>query len=227
MAMPSIEFIEGLKRRGADIPDPCGIWGLHASAVVAPGGALVFLGTNGAGKSTIRRLLTPSFRPLADDAVYLIPAHDGSWSVADAGYPQPLQPLSEGEAARLRGVPLQAAFTLAKGDGVRLEGLDALSACRQLLNGLFEITRQNAFAPDVRRRSFADVAAIARRYPAYRLVFDLSGRVVDLMVHHFGTDQQGQALETTRPVLAESCRGPMDDWGLPQQLTIIKEGGVS
>ena len=207
--MLRLEFIEDLRRRGADIPDPCGIWGLHASAVVAPGGALVFLGTNGAGKSTIRRLLTPSFRPLADDVVYLIPAPDGSWSVADAGYPQPLQPLSEGEAAKLQGVPLQAAFTLAKGDGARLERLDALSACRQLLNGLFEVTRQNAFTPDVRRKSFADVAAIARRYPAYRLVFDLSGRVVDLMVRYFEADQQGQALETTRPVRADPCRGPM------------------
>jgi hypothetical protein len=203
MAMPSIEFIEGLKRRGADIPDPCGIWGLHASAVVAPGGALVFLGTSGAGKSTICRLLRPSFRPLAEDAVYLIPAPDGSWSVADAGSPQPLQPLSRGEAAKLRGVPLQAMFTLVKGGDVWLEGLDALSACRQLMNGLFEIVRQNAFALDVRRRSFADVAAIARRYPAYRLVFDLSGRVVDLMVHHFGADQQGQALDTARSVCAE------------------------
>jgi len=201
--MPSIEFIEGLKRRGADIPDPCGIWGLHASAVVAPGGALVFLGTNGAGKSTILRLLTPYFSPLAEDAVYLIPAHDGSWSVADAGSTQPLQPLSQGEAAKLRGVPLQAVFTLAKGDDVRLERLDALSACRQLVNGLFEIVRQNAFAPDVRRKSFADVAAIARRYPAYRLVFDLSGRVVDLMVHYLGVDQQGQALDTARSVRAE------------------------
>ncbi len=201
--MLSIEFIEDLKRRGADIPDPGGIWGLHASAVVAPGGALVFLGTSGAGKSTIRRLLRPSFRPLAEDAVYLIPAHDGSWSVADAGSPQPLQPLSEGEIAKLRGVPLQAVFALAKGDDVRLERLDALSACRQLMNGLFEMVRQNAFTPDVRRRSFADVAAIARRYPAYRLVFNLSGRVVDLMVHHFGVDQQGQALDTARSVCAE------------------------
>jgi hypothetical protein len=203
MAMPRFEFIEGLKRRGADIPDPCGIWGLHASAVVAPGGALVFLGTNGAGKSTIRRLLRPSFRTLADDAVYLVPAPDGSWSVADAGYPQPLQPLSEGEAAKLRGVPLQAMFTLVKGGDVRLERLDALSACRQLMNGLFEMVRQNAFVPDVRRKSFADVAAIARRYPAYRLVFDLSGSVVDLMVHYFGVDQQGQALDTARSVCAE------------------------
>ena len=189
--MHNIKFIEDLKRRGADVPDPCGMWGLHASAVVAPGGALVFLGTNGAGKSTIRRLLRPSFRPLADDAVYLIPAPDGSWSVADAGSPQPLQPLSEGEAAKLRGVPLQVMFALAKGDDVRLERLDALSACRQLMNGLFEMVRQNAFAPDVRRKSFTDMAAIARRYPAYRLVFDLSDRVVDLMVHYFGADQQG------------------------------------
>jgi hypothetical protein len=186
MAMLRFEFIEDLKRRGADIPDPRGLWGLHASAVVAPGGALVFLGTSGAGKSTIRRLLTPSFSPLAEDAVYLIPAHDGSWSVADAGYPQPLQPLSQGEAASLRGVPLQAVFTLGKGEDVRLERLDALSACRQLMNGFFEIVRQNAFALEVRRRGFVDVAAIARRYPAYRLVFDLSGSVVDLMVHYFG-----------------------------------------
>jgi hypothetical protein len=211
MAMPRPEFIEDLKRMGADIPDPYGIWGLHASAVVAPGGALVFLGASGAGKSTIRRLLTPSFSYLAEDAVYLIPAHDGSWSVADAGHPQPLWPLSQGEAAKLRGVPLQAVFPLAKGDDVRLERLDALSACRQLLNGLFEIVRQNAFTPDVRRRSFADVAAIARRYPAYRLVFDLSGSVVDLMVCYFGADQQGQALEAKRLVRAESCCGPMDD----------------
>jgi len=201
--MLNIEFIEDLKRKGRDVPDPCGIWGLHASAVVAPGGTLVFLGTNGAGKSTIRRLLTPSFRPLADDVVYLIPAHDGSWSVADAGYPQPLRPLSEGKAAKLRGVPLQAMFTLVKGGDVRLERLNALSACRQLMNGLFEIVRQNAFAPDVRRKSFADVAAIARRYPAYQLVFDLSGSVVDLMVHYFGADQQGQALDTASSFRAE------------------------
>jgi hypothetical protein len=211
MTMLRVELIEDLKRRGADIPDPCGIWGLHASAVVAPGGALVFLGTSGAGKSTIRRLLRPYFSSLAEDAVYLIPASDGSWSVADAGHPQPLRPLSHGEAAKLRGVPLQAVFTLVKGDDVRLERLDALSACHQFLNGLFEIVRQNVFTPEVRRRSFADVAAIARRYPAYRLVFDLSGRVVDLMVRYFGADQQGQALEATRPVRAESCCGPMHD----------------
>jgi hypothetical protein len=202
MTVLNNEFIEALKRRGADVPNPSGIWELHASAAAAPDGALLFVGASGSGKSTICRLLIPYFSPLAEDVVYLVPALDGSWSVANAGYPQPVQPLKE-EVKKLHSVPLKAIFILVKGEGIRLERLDALLGCRYLMDGFFEILRQNAFTLEVRRKGFSDIAAIARRYPAYRLVFNLSGRVIDLMVRYFGKNEQWHSLNGTKPAYSE------------------------
>lgn len=46
---------------------------LHASSTILPSeSAAIFLGKNGAGKSTILKLLYPVYKPLSDDLVYII-----------------------------------------------------------------------------------------------------------------------------------------------------------
>ena len=62
---------------------------LHASSVVMPGGALLFLGRSGAGKSTMCQLLSQSFPVLADDFVFVNRNAEGTWYVTCLLYTSP------------------------------------------------------------------------------------------------------------------------------------------
>jgi energy-coupling factor transporter ATP-binding protein EcfA2 len=166
-------------------PEPAGILLLHASAVRVDGQALLFLGPSGAGKSTICSLLSGFARPLADDLVYLF-SREAGWTVAD-GKPRALEgPLSADEAAVLQGTPLRALFRLCQDFPPRLEPLPALEVCRYLVGAFLELFWQCHWSPAAQRAAFAQLAALARAVPGYRLYFDPSPRTVAVVREELG-----------------------------------------
>lgn len=157
-------------------PDVLGILPIHASAVCANGGALVFLGPSGTGKSTICGLLSADTRTLADDIAYLIPEGE-RWMVADADPHAFLGPFSGQEAAALGRVPLRGIFRLYQSPGVHLEPIDALQLCRHLANAFFDFPRHRHFDIATKRAIYARLAALARTVPGYHFYFDRSPQV--------------------------------------------------
>lgn len=163
--------------RGAE---PLEIVPVHASAVQLDGGAMIFLGPSSAGKSTICRLLSASAKPLADDRVYLVPRGEG-WIVADGGDRILEGTLSEQEAAALDGPPLHAILRLHQSDEPQIEAMDAMQCCYHLTNAFFELPWHEHLDTEVKKRAFANLAAIARAVPGYRLRFDRSPRTVEMV----------------------------------------------
>jgi hypothetical protein len=147
---------------------------LHASAVVTPGGALLFLGHAGTGKSTICGLLSRHYQPLADDAVFLFRGGNGDWLVADGSRSAfGLPGTEEEDRARESAVALRAVFRLRQESQPRVVPIEPRDTCRHLTDGLFEIKRQQRGDLADKRAWFADVADIARRYPGAELHFAL------------------------------------------------------
>ena len=147
---------------------------LHASAVVTPGGALLFLGHAGTGKSTVCGLLACHYQPLADDAVFLFRGGDDDWLVADGSRSAfGLPDVEEKERARTSGVALRAVFRLRQESQPRVVPIEPRDTCRHLTDGLFEIKRQQRGDLADKRAWFADLAGIARRYPGAELHFAL------------------------------------------------------
>jgi hypothetical protein len=158
---------------------------LHASAVETPGGALLFLGHAGAGKSTVVRLLADHFPTLADDAVFLLPQKDGAWCVADGSGRAFRGPLSSEEAAALRGPPLRAVVRLYKDSEGRLERLGPRETCHHLVDAAFEIAWPKRADAATARRMFSTVAEIARCYPGWQLRHSRDQTTCDLVVSTF------------------------------------------
>lgn len=166
-------------------PQPAPVVALHGSAVVTPGGALLFLGHAGAGKSTICHVLAGQFPALADDAVYLIRQEDGSWHVADGSRRAFAGPLKEGELAGLDGVPLRAILRLFQAATPRLAPIGQRETCRYLTDGLFEIRWQKGSDAETARGMFSAVAHVARRYPGWQLYLSGDHRTSDLVFRTF------------------------------------------
>ena len=158
-------------------PDPSGadsMMALHASAVVTPGGALLFLGHAGTGKSSVCGLLARHYAALADDAVFLFRRGNGDWMVSDGtrsafGLPD----VEEEGRARASAVALRAVFRLRQGSQPRVVPIEPRDTCRHLIDGLFEIKRQQRGDLADKRAWFAGLADIARRYPGAELHFAL------------------------------------------------------
>ena len=163
--------------------DPLDIVAVHASAMRNEGGAVIFLGPSGTGKSTMYRLLSPYMEPLSTDAVYLVPQSDEGWCVAwgDGRVHGEVKLSSVEEAAALPNARLRAVVRLHQALEPRLEALSALLTCRHLTDAFFEVTWQRDEPLAVKRRAFANLARIARRLPGYAFHFDLSPRTPALL----------------------------------------------
>jgi hypothetical protein len=164
------------------VPDPLGILPLHASAVIANEGALVFLGPSETGKSTMRELLSERFQSLADDAIYLIPQDDGTWHAANADDGWAFRgPLPEKRAVALSSVPLRAVFRLYQSPTPHLEPIENIETSRHLMQAFFEVGRHRKLDVEDKKLALASLAAAARSVPGYRLRFNLSPQTVELV----------------------------------------------
>jgi hypothetical protein len=158
---------------------------LHASACVTPGGALLFLGHGGAGKSTAVGLLAERFPTLADDAVFLLPQADGSWQVACGDRDAFAGPVAEEAAAGLSWAPLRAVLRLFRAPELRLAPIGPRKTCRHLADGLFEIPPQRNVGVEVKRHLFVAAAEVARSIPGWELYFRPDRSTSELLMHRF------------------------------------------
>lgn len=162
-------------------PEPSGILAIHASAVCTNSGALIFLGPSGSGKSTIRKLLSTGTQPLADDKVYIVPRNGHGWIVADATSRILEGPLLKEEAAVIQGPPLRAIVRLYQAPETYLMPVDVVETCRHLINAFFELLWQQHFDVESKKDIYAGLTAIVRVIPGYRLYFDPSHQVQEVL----------------------------------------------
>ena len=186
-----------------------GLLALHGSAVDLGGGAAVFLGPQGAGKSTMAAMLGHGGHAvLCDD----ISAIDDAAMVAPGLLSQKLSPASLGalgrsaeglapvltgadkfvlpiaDAAPLPPMPLRAVILLEAGDALSLAVMSGSTATATLVANSF---RGQLVSPMQRQAAhFAQCVALARRVPVLRLVrpWDLAriDEVADLLRDRLG-----------------------------------------
>ncbi|MFA6956958.1 MAG: hypothetical protein WC538_13910 [Thermoanaerobaculia bacterium] len=137
---------------------------LHSSAVVLDGGAYVFVGRSGAGKSTVARLaLERGHAILSDDLNVLSPAGSG-WNVARLPFAGEYPDHGRGET-----VPVAAIYELEKGATHALSpttpaaSFAALLRCAPYVNGdPYRVSRLEE-----------SISAVVRDVPCSRLTFSL------------------------------------------------------
>lgn len=175
------------------IAGPDGLF-LHASAVVAEGGACLFLGHSTAGKSTIAGKLGSIYPVLADDSVFAAPAAAGDWRVVDGGFRFGRGwGLDEWQAAVRRqfqegqGVPVRKCFRIHQAAAMRMEPMPPVELGKHLMDAAMEIDVQRKFGKQSsgnpserlawhqisvqRRRWFHQAADLARTCPGWHLWF--------------------------------------------------------
>ncbi len=143
---------------------------LHAGGAILGGKGLLFAGHSEAGKSTIAEMLEGKAEILGDERI-IVRRHPegfriyGTWSHGDAS------PVSAFSA------PLRGIFFLRKSRQNRLVRLAKAEAVRAVLSCLIRplVTREWL------QKMMGLVGKIGREIPCYRLYFDRSGRVVDLL----------------------------------------------
>ena len=167
---------------------------LHASAVVAADGAVLFLGHSTAGKSTIARKLGVELPVLADDSVFAGQDAAGVWRVVDGGFRFDRGwGLDEWQAdvrrrfLEGRGLPVRKCFRIHQASAVRMEPMPPWELGKHLMDAAMEIDVQRKFGKmssgkpselaawheimSPRRRWFQQVAELARICPGWHLWF--------------------------------------------------------
>jgi hypothetical protein len=144
---------------------------LHASGMIVDGQGLLFVGHSGAGKSTMVNLLRDEGEILCDDRVIVRRWPEGfhihgTWSHGDI-------PIVSNASA-----PLRAVLLLEQADENRLVRIEDRGEVVRRLP--FFIIKPLVTA-DWWGKILDLVGHIAREVPVYRLQFDRSGRVVDLV----------------------------------------------
>lgn len=154
---------------------------IHASAVQMNGGALIFLGPSGTGKTTLCELLRGHAAPLANDVVYLLRREDGQWGVADGARRAYEGPLSADEAAALQTTPLRAIFRLFQAEQPAITPIGALAACRYMTDALFEMAWQREYDTATKKAAFAALAAACRETPGFEFRIQRSPRTAEAL----------------------------------------------
>mgnify|MGYP000092698544 CR=1 FL=1 len=154
-------------------PDPNGVILLHAAAIETQGGAAIFLGPSGIGKSTLCAHVENYTSILADDKIYLIP-RNGHWVVADATTQSFLDPLRSRKVAGLCGLPLCAIFRLYQATVSSIEPLQPQETCRYLTHSFFEIFWHKDWSIEAKAAMFSALARVALAIPGYRFRTTLS-----------------------------------------------------
>lgn len=146
---------------------------LHSAAVEFGGGAVLFAGCSGAGKSTVARMLShrKGCKPLADDRVAV---HLGATHVTAYGTPWP----GEAGMGLNHALPAKALCFLEQSDSTRLRRLTPAEA----LPALLEVASIAWYEPEVRDVGLETLDGLLASLPCYRLSFTRdSGRLTRVL----------------------------------------------
>lgn len=133
---------------------------LHAATVVRNGGAYVFTGKSGAGKSTVASL-SPSGSVLTDE-ISLLRFMEGAWHA----FGTPFWGEFRAEGANIR-VPIVGVYVLSQASENRIEHLSASAVLRSILPNILFFSRE----PEVTRKLLRLLTEFIVAVPCYRLSF--------------------------------------------------------
>jgi hypothetical protein len=145
---------------------------LHAASAVLGGGAYVFTGVSGAGKTTISGLLPPSATLLTDEISYILP-DGGGFRAYGTPFAGNLGIPGENVAA-----PLKAVYLLAKGPQNSVEPINQRRAAAALLRNVLFFARDDQ---DLTTRVFEAICRLVQCVPVYRLTFAPTPAVWDVI----------------------------------------------
>ena len=156
---------------------------LHAASGICQGGACLFSGVSGAGKTTLTRLAPPDVTLLTDEISYIRPGSDAN-DISRFAFGTPFA----GELARPgenTKAPIAALFFLEKGSENRIDDIPSAEAVRLLMRNIL------FFAEDQRlvERILDSACDFVVRIPIRRLTFYPDTRVwseVRRFVQDFG-----------------------------------------
>jgi hypothetical protein len=149
---------------------------LHASAVLIPEGALLFLGHSTSGKTTISKKMSGRYSVLADDVVFIQERGNGLYCIDDGKKRlSRAEPCLQMETAfENMCYPVSAIVRIFKGNPVKAERITSLQLCRYLTDALFEVdVQRRSTCIDYRKNLFINAAALAKKTTGRHLWFDL------------------------------------------------------
>ncbi|MCI0474720.1 MAG: hypothetical protein L0Y55_00580 [Anaerolineales bacterium] len=143
---------------------------LHSSGVILDGRGFLFVGHSSAGKSTMVKMLREHAEILCDDRIIVRQDGErfriyGTWS--------------HGEISQVSAnhAPLAAMFFLEKAGENRIERLEPNYVTKQLWRYTIKALMTKGWA----EQTWTILETIGKTVPCYRLFFDKSGQVVNLL----------------------------------------------
>jgi len=143
---------------------------LHAAGIVLEGRGLAFVGHSGAGKSTMVKLLQGRGEILCDDRI-IVRRWPGGWRIHGTSSHGEVPDVSPASA------PLRALLFLEQAQENRLVALERPEVIRRL--PLYVV--KPLVTADWWEKTLAMLEALVRQVPAYRLLFDKSGRIAEAL----------------------------------------------
>jgi len=150
---------------------------LHAASAICDGGACLFSGVSGAGKTTMTRLAPPDVTLLTDEISYLRPNAEG-YSAFGTPFAGELARAGENCTA-----PVSALFFLEKGPENCVHELSSAEAVRRLMRNILFFAEDRGLV----EKLLATACEFVARVPIRRLTFYPDARVWD-EVRNFAPD---------------------------------------
>lgn len=150
---------------------PRGGFLLHAASAIRNGGAFLFAGVSGAGKTTISRLAPPDVKLLTDEISY-VRRDDGVYSACGTPFAGELARVGENCSA-----PIQTLFLLEKSASNHIEAVDPADAVRELLRHILFF----AVDPEMVKLVFESACRLVDKVPVRRLCFTPDQRVWEII----------------------------------------------
>ena len=154
---------------------------LHSNGFDMKGKGILLAGESGAGKSTLSRMLkNQGAEILCDDRMFV--RTDINRSIIYGNWCHGTVPDTSVVSS-----PLKAIFFLGRSSGNRIEKLENK---REVARNLVRSLVKPLFTPDGWEKTFDFIEMIIHNVPCYKLEFDLSGRICDMIGELLGQKPQ-------------------------------------
>jgi hypothetical protein len=148
---------------------------LHAASAVRNGGAHIFTGRSGAGKTTLSRFAPKDVTLLTDEVSYVRKSQNG-YTAYGTPFAGELAKAGENTSA-----PLAAVYLLVQGPENRLEPVPEAEAVRTLMRNILFFAQDEATVQSV----FKSACEFAAKVPMYRMIFTRSSAAWGLVGQTF------------------------------------------